>query len=77
MLFKNFTLFGVYRKMHWSRRFHWGLLPNALRTNFPPKPISPRSEIFSLSSCGSISFLGLSLRRYYLGYLYSFSTDNI
>ena len=28
-----------------------------------------RSEIFSLSPCGPISFLGLILRRYYLRYL--------
>ena len=29
----------------------------------------PGSEIFSLSPHGPISFLGLTLRRYYLGYL--------
>ena len=29
-----------------------------------------RGQIFSLSSCGPISFLGLTLRRYYLGYLF-------
>ena len=29
----------------------------------------PGSDIFSLSPCGPISLLGLSLRRYYLGYL--------
>ena len=32
------------------------------------------SEIFFLSPCGPISFLGLSLRRYHLGYLHSTST---
>ena len=31
--------------------------------------IPPGSEIFPLSPCGPISLLGLSLRRYYLGYL--------
>ena len=31
--------------------------------------IPPGSETFSFSPCGPISFLGLTLRRYYLGYL--------
>ena len=49
---------------HEMRRFFLVVTRDKLKCSTPL-----RSEIFSLSSCGPISILGITLRRYYLGYL--------